>query len=595
MGAADQQHGVIHLLHAADHGQQQAQIVESDGRPQHGPHLGQKDFRMVQGDADTPPAEKGVLLLHRKIGQGLIAADIQGANDHRPRMEGLQHLAVVGHLHRLAGEAVADHEGKFRTVESDPGRLVIPLGAHLGDQAGVDIERHGETVGSLAGQAPAGFQLLGNLPVLFRQALVLLQHRGGGGDIDPAQIAVQDHVAAIHQRDRQIAQTHDGGDIHGAGEYRHMGEAGAAGGDDTGQLLTRHFGQLHGADLFAHQDGVLRVDLLGGLPLFQMHEDTSAQVTHIGGPLPQVDILHVVEDLRMLLDGLPQGAGGPVALVDTAYRLADQGVAAEHLQPGVEQGPVLGGQAVLEAVLQGHQILYHRRHGGTELILRLIRIHNLFVGHCLQVCRRVDHHGVAEGDTGGAGTPLQETPGRRRLPRGDQLSGGLGMGDGAGQLGRQGEEEGDLAIGEGAGVDLPYHQYPQHLAVLDDGHAEKTFVLDLAGLVGEEVAAVARCIGQVDRLRPFADQADQAPVIGQADLAHGLRAQTVGGHECVFAPLEIGQVNGADIHLDGLLHLGNDDPQHLIEIGGGIDLFDDPMQRVEHGRATRHLLSGGRV
>ena len=53
----------------ADHRQHYAQISQAFIGLEHGANLGQEYLRMVEGDPDTAPAQKGVVFLYRKIGQ----------------------------------------------------------------------------------------------------------------------------------------------------------------------------------------------------------------------------------------------------------------------------------------------------------------------------------------------------------------------------------------------------------------------------------------------------------------------------------------------------------------------------------------------
>ena len=70
---------LVHLAHRRYHGQHDLQVTQADGSTQHGADLGQKDLRMVEQDPHTTPAEEGIGLGHGKIGQRLVAADVERA------------------------------------------------------------------------------------------------------------------------------------------------------------------------------------------------------------------------------------------------------------------------------------------------------------------------------------------------------------------------------------------------------------------------------------------------------------------------------------------------------------------------------------
>ena len=136
-------------------------------------------------------------------------------------------------------------------------------------------------------------------------------------------------------------------------------------------------------------------------------------------------------------------------------------------------------------------------------------------GTASRVRRRVDNQGPADGDPGRGRKSLQE-PVRQvvRLLQARQLAAGPRVDDGAGQLGGQGHQQGYLVVLEAPRLALAQHQHAQHLAILDDGCAEKAAEAVLAGLMGKQVTRVTGCIVQIDGLRPLADQADQAAVQG---------------------------------------------------------------------------------
>ena len=75
---------------------------------------------MVQGNPDATPAQERVFFLDREIGQGLVAADVQGTHGHRVGREGFQLLPIVFPLLLLRWEAILDHERHFSAVQAYP-------------------------------------------------------------------------------------------------------------------------------------------------------------------------------------------------------------------------------------------------------------------------------------------------------------------------------------------------------------------------------------------------------------------------------------------------------------------------------------------
>jgi hypothetical protein len=62
--------------------------------PHHGSNLGQKNLRMVKSNPNTTPAQKGVFLFNRKIGQCLVTPNIESAHGHRHGCECFQVFTI---------------------------------------------------------------------------------------------------------------------------------------------------------------------------------------------------------------------------------------------------------------------------------------------------------------------------------------------------------------------------------------------------------------------------------------------------------------------------------------------------------------------
>lgn len=141
------------------------------------------------------------------------------------------------------------------------------------------------------------------------------------------------------------------------------------------------------------------------------------------------------------------------------------------------------------------------------------------VGYHVQVVRPVSHHHIAHRYAGSARPALQK-PHLYSIGTGNavQLALSLRMRNRTGQLSCQREQKGDLLILEFTRLALAHHQYPQHLAVLDDRNAKKSMVGDLSRVGDEQVAGMAGRIIQVERLGTFADQPIRPRCIGRLTL-----------------------------------------------------------------------------
>ena len=91
----------------------------------HGADLGEEYLRVVEGDANAPPAEKRVLLFDGEIGQRLVAPDVERAHGHGAWIERLHVLAVDGPLFLLRGKPSADRERHLRAEQSDALRTPV--------------------------------------------------------------------------------------------------------------------------------------------------------------------------------------------------------------------------------------------------------------------------------------------------------------------------------------------------------------------------------------------------------------------------------------------------------------------------------------
>jgi hypothetical protein len=358
----------------------------------------------------------------------------------------------------------------------------------------------------------------------------------------------------------------------------------AGGGDDPRQHLARDIGDLHGAELVADQDGVGHVlDRRRG-QLLQMGQDAATQIADVGGALAQVGIVHVVEHLRVLGDGLAQGTGRPVARADPREGPVDQGVALEHQAPGVEQGHVFGTEMRLGPHREAIQILGHMLHRTEKILGLVVEVLGAPIRNGVQVGRRVDHHGGPDADAGRGRQAGQEALRDPVILQTGQLAVGARKGDGAGQLRGQGHHEGHLVVAEVALFALPQDEHTQDLAILDDGRAEEPVILLLAGIRDALVARMIDRVVQVDRLGALADQPDQPSAQLQTHPADRLRAQPVGRMQDMPTVVEVVEIDRADIGPDRLLYTLDDDGECALEIRGVVDLLHDAAKRFEHGR-----------
>jgi hypothetical protein len=195
---------------------------------------------------------------------------------------------------------------------------------HIGQQAGVDPQRHAVPVRGDARQFAQGIEALGQLTLFFHHVGVLLAQQFTGVGVDLAVIAVDDHLNAVDLGIRQVHQAHDGRDTHGPGQDRHVGVARAQYRDQTGQFALGHLAKHGCRQLFTDQDRVVGVDHGLFSIMLQIGQQPPTQVAHIRRPLAQVIVVHQFETVDVVRHHLTQRALGPLTGLDYIFDFAAQ-------------------------------------------------------------------------------------------------------------------------------------------------------------------------------------------------------------------------------------------------------------------------------
>ena len=210
-GAMNQRNGIVDFAHGGDHGQQNLQVVQAGGSFQHGAHLHHENFRMVQRDADTAPAQRRVVFLDREVRQILVAADVQRTHGHRLGGEGFELLAVDLALFFLAWKALAQHERNFRAVQADALGTAILGASNIGHETGVHAQRHGMAVGRDGFAHLVGIQPGHQLLLFADDVLVALAQHARGLHKDTAEIGIENHLGVVERGHRNVADANHGG------------------------------------------------------------------------------------------------------------------------------------------------------------------------------------------------------------------------------------------------------------------------------------------------------------------------------------------------------------------------------------------------
>ncbi|MNV57274.1 hypothetical protein D3C71_1495970 [compost metagenome] len=212
------------------------------------------------------------------------------------------------------------------------------------------------------------------------------------------------------------------------------------------------------------------------LALFlQVGEQAATEVLDVGCTLAQVSVVHQFETVDVIGDHLAQRALGPLAGLDHGGHFAAQRRVVEHHQVDVEQGALFRAQLRGELGGQGAHVGAYAFDGGLEQAQFGVDIGDGLVGHHVQIGRRQHDHRRTDRST-------------RRTRYADELgflntfalttqatdrTGGLGVGDNAGELRAHGHEEGFFTFIELAAFFLLDDQHADDATVVNDRRPEE--------------------------------------------------------------------------------------------------------------------------
>jgi hypothetical protein len=226
--------GGAQFLQRRDHREHDVQVGQGS-RAQDGAKLGAEHRRLVEADPDAAQAEEGVFLFReRQVGQRLVAADIQGADDQRTAAaEHFGDGAVGSGLLVLAGSLIALVEQELGAQQSyalatgGDGRQGVVGVADIGDDfdpvavAGLGRLHRGRQF------LPAALGASGDLfagPGDFRLVRIATEH---------ATSAVEQDLGAVVEVEDRFVDAADRGNAERAGDDRDVAGGAAAGGAEA--------------------------------------------------------------------------------------------------------------------------------------------------------------------------------------------------------------------------------------------------------------------------------------------------------------------------------------------------------------------------
>ncbi len=341
------------FLAGADHRYQHAHRPVAGGTQQRA-QLGVGDPGIRQQQADAAQAQRRVVLAaqHQPAAIGLVRAQVEDADGHRPSAHAEHGVAVMVELFFLVGQAVALQEQEFGAVQAQPMRAQGVRVGHVLARFGVG--QQGD-VHPVHGATGLGAQVaeLALFARQFAQALaVLAQVVGGRLQHHLAAAAVQDqHVAVVDPVQHAAGADHQR-QVQAAGEDGAVRQRAAGTGDDADHALRLQLRQLRGGDVLAHQDFAGQA-LHAGRALVQEGVDAADDVVQVIQAAAQVVVLHALEHLRQGVALQAQRIGRAVALAADAFVQRQQQLRIIQ-QHGVqiEELADLGRQRALQALAQ---------------------------------------------------------------------------------------------------------------------------------------------------------------------------------------------------------------------------------------------------
>ena len=303
------------------------------GGAQEGPQLAADQVLVLAVETHGAIAEIGVVLMRqRQVGQGLVAADIEGADDDRPAPGRARRPAVGLVLFVFAGRRFAVEEEKLAAEKSDgfgslpPGRLQFRRAADVGRDLHPDAVRCFCQSFFQPGQPPLP-PFLGR----FLQAVVALQRRAGGRH-DQTAPAVDDHFRVVTDLRQRLRRQGDGGNAVGPCQDGRVRSGAHFAQYQAAQMAAVQRQQFGGGQGGGHYHGGLAGRAPGacGGPANQFFLQLGGDVIQVVGPLPQVGAGGLLQDAGEMsgcfLDGrsgrhflLGDQAGDPLLETGVGY------------------------------------------------------------------------------------------------------------------------------------------------------------------------------------------------------------------------------------------------------------------------------------
>ena len=387
--------GGAQFLQRRDHREHDVQVGQRS-RAQDGAELGAEHRRLVEADPDAAQSQEGVFLFReRQVGQRLVAADIQGADDQRT--------------------ATAEHFGDGAVGS---GLLVLAWGLialveqELGAQQSDTLAAGGDRRQGVVGVADIGDDFdpvaVAGLRRLHRGRQFLPAALGASGDLfagagdfrlvrvaaEHAASAVEQDLGAVVEVQGRFVDAADRGNAERAGDDRDVAGGAAAGGAEAQDAGPVDRGDIGGGQVLGDQDGVLRDFDPLLLDPGEQAQDPPADVADVGGALAEQGIVEAFQLLGVAGEGFPPRIGGAGAARDAVERQIERSGSSRS---SLWASRIFALEGSLHVPLQFLDLGAGLGQGGVELAA--------LVGGCAAFLVHFDHvvavlEDLADGETG---------------------------------------------------------------------------------------------------------------------------------------------------------------------------------------------------
>ena len=152
----------------------------------------------------------------------------------------------------------------------------------------------------------------------------------------------------------------------------------------------------------------------------------------------------------------------------------------------------------------------------------------------------------------------------------------------------QRDQKGFFIFTEKAHFSLLHGDNTQHIALMNNGSAQKSFIIFFVNFGVVFKTRVLVSVLDIERLFPLPYQTNKAFRKADANLINRIRMQTVGGFKDKFLMLIVGQIDGAGVHLHDLFNPASHPEQRLFKRRNLTHFLNNAFKCREHTALASH-------